>query len=357
MNLTMQDIASELGLSKMTVSRALNNRPGVKSHTHARVHEFARMVGYKPDILARGMVTGRTYVLALVIPELMHTYYGEIAVGVEEALDEQDYNLILCHSHADPKRERRILESLMSRKVDAIILAPMWEPDSKPLYLKIRSLGIPLVILNDRDLGFPVHYVCTDNMMATQMATSHMLSLGYDRIALLSGWNLDNAPPLSIAGYNSCLDEAGVGWRKVVEAGWTEECGYQGMVTLLKEAPDTRAVVCANDYVAIGALEALRAAGKRVPEEIAVIGKDDISFAQYVWSPLTTIAVQKRAMGKIAAEICLNSLADPERPLQRVILTPSLVVRSSCGAALIPPDGLTTQSSSVLSSPDERKGG
>lgn len=332
---TMKRIAGELGVSITTVSKVLNNRDDIGHATRARVLAKVEELGYQPNAVARSLTLRRTHTLGIVIPDLMHSFFVEVIAGVEAGMSGRGYGLLLCSSGEDPAKERAELELLRQRQVDGVLLASARGSDNTDVLQRLTRLGMGLVMI-DRDDHPDVrcHRVLTDDERVGRLATEHLLALGRRSIAHIAG------PPLAHAkrreqGYRDALRARGIrpraGW--VVKAGFMESDGYRAMKRLLALDSPIDAVFAANDPAAIGAMKAIWQAGRRVPDDIAIVGVGDIALGDMLRVPLTTVAWSREELGKRAAELILATIdADSRGTVQRVILPPRLVIRESCGA-------------------------
>lgn len=331
---TMKRIAGELGVSITTVSKVVNNHGDIGHATRARVLAKVEELGYRPNAVARSLTLRRTNTLGIVIPDLMHSFFVEIVAGLESIVSARGYGLLLCSSGEDPRKERDEIEILRQRQVDGVVLASARGSGNTELLHQLTKAGVALVMI-DRDDHPEVrcHRVLTDDERVGYLATDHLLAAGRRAVAHLAG------PPITHAkrrerGYREALRAHGLrpaaGW--VTASGFMEADGYRAMKRLLALRPRIDAVFAANDPAAIGAMKAIWEAGLRVPDDIAVVGVGDIALGDLLRVPLTTVSWSRDALGKRAAELILDRIADVSSPAQRVVIPPHLVVRESCGA-------------------------
>jgi LacI family transcriptional regulator len=328
---TMRRIAEELGVSVTTVSKVLNEHADIGPTTRARVLARVEQLGYRPNAVARSLSLRRTHTLGVVIPDLMHSFFVEVVAGIEAVVSERGYGLLLCSSGEDARKERRELALLRARQVDGLVVASA-DAGNTDLLEQFTALGAALVMI-DRDdhpeLG--CHRVLTDDVMVGRLATEHLIAIGRRSIAHLAG------PPFIHArrraeGYHEALHAAGLASRPewVATAGFLEAGGHEAMKQLLALAPRVDAVFAANDPTAIGAMKAIWEAGRRVPDDIAVVGAGDVWHADLLRVPLTTVGWSKEELGRRAAELILDQIGPhPDGPFQRIIVAPRLVVRES----------------------------
>ena len=334
---TMKRIAAELGVSVTTVSKVLNGQPDIGEVTRARVMAKVEKLGYRPNAVARSLSLRRTHTLGVVIPDLMHSFFVEIVAGIESVTSAQGYGLLLCSSGEDRRKERAELDMLRARQVDGIVLASAHVSGNTDILKELVAANCALVMI-DRDdhPKVPCHRVVTDDTAVGCLATAHLADRGRRRIAHIGG------PPIVHArrreeGYRGALRAAGLAFDPglVIRAGFMEADGYRAMQQLLALRPPVDAVFAANDPTAIGAMKAIWDAGRRVPDDIAVVGAGDVAHGDLLRVPLTTVAWSKEALGRRAAELLLGQIeAQAGGPFQRTVIQPTLVVRESSGGAV-----------------------
>jgi LacI family transcriptional regulator, galactose operon repressor len=332
---TMKRIAGELGVSITTVSKVLNNHVDISEATRTRVLAKVEELGYQRNAVARSLTLRRTHTLGIVIPDLMHSFFVEVIAGIEPVASARGYGLLLCSSSEDPGKERAELEMLRGRQVDGVVLASANASGNTDMLLQLTKQGTSLVMI-DRDDHPSVrcHRVLTDDEQVGMLATAHLLDAGRRAIAHIAG------PPIVHAkrrekGWRDALKAGGVKvadeW--LVGGGFMEADGYRAMKRLLTVRPRIDAVFAANDPSAIGAMKAIWDAGRRVPDDIAVVGVGDIALGDLLRVPLTTVGWSRQDQGRRAAELLLNTLeGEGDRP-QRVVIPPRLIVRESSGPA------------------------
>jgi len=331
---TMKRIAAELGVSITTVSKVLNEQPDIGPKTRARVLAKVEQLGYRPNAVARSLTLRRTRTLGVVIPDLMHSFFVEVVAGIETVTSAGGYGLLLCSSAENPRKERAELEMLRARQVDGIVLASTHASGNSDILKRITGLGCALVMI-DRDdhARIRCHRVITDDEAVGRLATAHLAALGRRAVAHIGGPPIVHARRRE-AGYKAALAECGLPARPewIVRSGFMEADGYAAMKQLLAQMPPIDAVFAANDPAAIGAMKALWEAGRRVPDDVAVIGAGDVAHGDLLRVPLSTISWSKEKLGRRAAELLLDQFGpQPPGPFRRVVIPPHLVVRESCG--------------------------
>ncbi|MEA2536833.1 MAG: LacI family transcriptional regulator [Chloroflexota bacterium] len=327
----LRDIAQEIGCSVNTVSRALSNKPDVSPETRARVHEVAARLHYTPNLLARALVSRQTHTLGLVVADCTNPYYGQMIRGVEAAATRAGYALLLATSDENPDKERRVLTTLRERRVDGLLIAPI---DGKADYLAgLASDGPPQIYLSRPPEGFAADFVANDNRAGATMAVGHLVELGHRTIVHVAREGAVFSALEREAGYLDALQAAGIEERPRVRVTPDIEGGRQAARSLLEGDQLPEAVFAYNDLVAIGLMSELAAAGRRVPQDVSVVGYDDIEPAGYVQPRLTTIAQGTTEIGRRAAELLVRRIErGPVQSARAIVLPPSLVVRDSTAA-------------------------
>ncbi|MCX7856112.1 MAG: LacI family transcriptional regulator [Anaerolineae bacterium] len=330
---TQREIARKLGLSIATVSRALNDQPGVSPEIRAQVLEAARELGYFPHLPARSLVTATTHTVAFVFHSehaaSEDPFYPIIMAGAESYLSQQRYHVLMSTIDDQILENPHLFTPVSQGMVDGLILAG---PTITPSFiLAMLSAGIPLVLVDNSLPQTPVNCVLNDDEGGAYAATSHLVEHGYSRIACLSGPEEWVSNRERCRGYHRAMYEAGLAPVVVHEQETTIASGERAMQRLLEAHPDVQAICAVNDSVAIGAIRAAARMGRRTPEDLAVVGFDDISWAQLNDPPLSTVHVFKRQIGALAAQRLLDCIQNPDAPPVRVLVSTQLVLRASCG--------------------------
>lgn len=332
---TLRDVAGRAGVHASTASRALNERTRslVDSQTVDRVLQAAAELGYRPDSMARGLKTNRTYTVGMLLPDLTNPLFPPIVRGVEDSLGQADYTLILANTDNDVDKERATLNALLGRRVDGLILATA-QREAAPAVRELIDGGMPLVLVN-RKLDEPVvPSVLGDDRRGIELAVEHLVELGHERIAHVGGPQQTSTGLARHEGFVAALHAAGIepDPELVVVADWfREEPGADAFRALLDHRPDLTAVVAANDLIAIGCYDVLSERGLAVRGHISVTGYNDMLFADKLCPPLTTIRVPHYELGARAGAVVLDEIRQRSTEPARVLLEPSLVVRESTG--------------------------
>ncbi len=316
-----------------TVSRALNDSGYVSREAKDRVLAAARELDYHMNVNARSLTSGKTYTIALVLPDIGNPFFPAVARGAEDYASGNGYCVILCNTDGNLRKESDYLRMLRSRKVDGVIFAVSMASKSRLNALADDGIAVVLV---DRDLGDSYDIVKTDNIAGAMLATNHLIGLGHTRIAFISGPMPLATSQERLRGYCDALACKGIPFDEglVAEGDFRMESGRRAMQALLANSrfgsdAGFTAVFAANDVMAVGAMTALEEEGLRVPADMAVIGYDDINIASVMRPRLSTIAQPKYEMGWIAAQTVTRRMAEPDGPRLEELLQPVLVVRDS----------------------------
>ncbi len=327
----LKEIAQAAGVSVMTVSKALRDKPDLSKATKARIRALAEQMGYVPDISASGLRRGCTRLFGLVIPATTDPVYARIMLALEEAAFEHGYDLLLAHSLGKPEREEQVIRRFLSRRVDGLFLAPVYRMESQaPVYAELRRHGIPTVLLGHRPAfaeGF-IH-VETDDLSASAAATRHLVELGHRRIAFLAGPMVAPWATERLEGYRQALREAGIQPedRWVFGAGATIDSGAAAALQFIQENPGVTAIQGVNDLVAIGAAGALLDQGVRIPGDLSVVGFGNILTSEHFRVPLTTVRQPKLRLGSVAMDCMLRLLR--HEAVQSARLPAQVITRAS----------------------------
>lgn len=327
---TMAQVAREAQVSLMTVSRVINDKEGVSEATRGRVQAVIEELGYRPSNIARGLVTKRTGTLGLVVPDIANPFFAEVARGAEYIAYDAGYNVFLCNTGENIQRELEVLETLVEKRVDGVMVCSSRLEES---VLEEVVAGHPATVLVSRRLeSDDVDIVVINNVVGGQMATEHLLQAGHRAIGFLAGPPVSESGRSRAAGYRATLLAAGVS----PNPDWTCHClptvegGRKVAHELLAANPELTALFCHNDLIAIGALQACADLGREVPTDVAIVGFDDIPLAALVSPSLTTCHVSRHEMGSQAMQLLLERISgSTEKMCREIIFQPELVVRAS----------------------------
>lgn len=343
----MKDIARDLGVSVVTISKVLRKQEDIGDETRKRVLARIKELNYRPNIAARGLVTGRTYLVGLIVPDLLHPFFAEVAKTLSKTLLSKGYYLIISSSEEDQELEAREIDQLLGRRLDALVIASSCPtPD---ILHGIEEQGTPYVLIDRSFQGLAANYVGVDDEATGVLATAHLIDMGCKRIAHLRG--PENSPGIGrLKGYTDTLAKQKVrampgyvSTQRTVDV-QSRESGADAMKHLLTLKPHPDGVFCYNDPMAIGAIHTILDAGLRVPEDIAVIGCGNLHYDPLLRVPLSSIDQQTRQMGERAAKLTLALLASKTPPKPKtIILQPSLVVRESSMKTRVNSKSLSTR--------------
>lgn len=333
MTVRMKDIASDLGLSVVTISKVLRNHPDIAEDTRERVLKRVKELDYQPNLMARSLVTGRSYLIGLIVPDLLHPFFAEVAKALSRVLAKRGYSLIISSSEEDPELEAREIQQLIARRLDALVVASCGQLTTA--FERLTRDGMPYILIDREIPGISANFVGVNDEVAGMMATQHLIDIGCRTIAHIRG--RENSTGIRrFEGYKRALSNRGLRFsedlvvsRSNVDTDSTRQ-GAEAMRLLLdrKQRPD--GVFAYNDPLAIGAMNAILDAGLRIPEDIAVIGCGNLHYNASLRVPLSSVDQHSSMIGERTGNILLNTIGvkNPPQPMS-IILDPSLVARLS----------------------------
>ena len=332
---TIIDVAKAAGVHPSTVSRVLNGSGELNllPATRQRVIAAAARLGYRPSALARSLRLQRTFTLGMLVPHIDNPLFPSIIKGVEQTARSRGYNLILCNTEDSSEREGEYLRVLRERQVDGIVIASSFMSDAT--IAELRHDGFPFVLVNRGTRGGDDLVVVVDNNMGTAEAIGHLVDLGHSRIGIVAGPQTTMTGQQRLAAAKAALRERGVRLESSqvsVAESFSEEAGYRAARRLIHGGAPPTAIFCANDLVALGTLRAAREAGLDCPDQISLVGFNDIPFAELFAPPLTTVHVPQRELGELAAGLILAQIEQQPIPARRIVLDVHLVIRGSTAA-------------------------
>lgn len=332
MAIRLKDIARDLGISVITASKALRGAHDISEETRQRVLKRMAELNYRPNMMARGLASGKSYIVGLVVPDLLHPFFAEFAKSLNGILRPKNYGIFLASSEEDPAIEQQEISSVLARGVDALLIASC-QPTLQGFY-GVENQRTPFILI-DRD--FPhlrANFVGTDDFRVGQIATEHLLKLGRRCIAHIAGPEL--TPGIDrLHGYQKILREydATMSARYVIHNSKVEEigevAGYEGMRKLLKLKPRPDAVFCYNDLIAIGGMQAVLEAGLSIPDDIAFVGCGNVRYSDYLRVPLSSVDQSTAVLGKYAGDLVLELIGGNSGAPKKLRVDPTLVVRAS----------------------------
>jgi LacI family transcriptional regulator len=332
---TIRDVARLSGVSPMTVSRVINESDRVSPDTRRRVEQAISDLGYVPSRLARGLSRQRTGTLALIVPDVANPFFTLIVRGAEDVARRAGYRVLLCDTRADLSVEREVIEEMIAHRVEGIVIAPVSDRSKGHLW-RLAKFGVPFVLIDRTVAGVESEVVLGDSGGGARQLVEHLISLDHQRIGFIVESDEVSTARDRRRGYESALTAAGIPVDPaiVVHATVDPKGGFEGMRTLLELEDPPTAVFTVNNLVALGAIEAVRAAGLEVPDDVALVCFDDIAYASRLYPFLTVMEQPAEAFGTLGTQLLIDRIAGrgPQRP-GVVVLPAEFVVRKSCGAS------------------------
>jgi LacI family transcriptional regulator len=333
-NVTIKDVARVSGVSPMTVSRVINDSERVSPETRRRVEEAISELGYVPSRLARALSRRRTATLAVIVPDVANPFFTMILRAAEEVASRAGYRVILCDTRADRAVERDVVEELIAHRVEGILIAPVSDR-SRPHLRRLARFGVPFVLVDRTVPDVDGDVVLGDSTTGARRLVEHLIALGHRRIALIVESDEVSTARDRRRGYEAALQAAQIPLDPalIAEASVDPGGGSEGMRRLLELEDRPTAVFTVNNLVALGAIEAVRAAGLEVPDDVALVCFDDIEYASRLYPFLTAMEQPAETFGTLATQLLLERIdgRGPER--RRVVVLPAdFIIRKSCGA-------------------------
>jgi LacI family transcriptional regulator, galactose operon repressor len=330
----LKDIAEELGVSIVTVSKALRDRPDVAKETRARILERVKHLNYRPNLAARSLVTGRSLLIGLVVPDLIHPFFSEIAKSLAATLRKKNYFLLVSSSESDPTLEQDEIEHMLEHRLDCFVVASCQK--NVDGLRKICEAGVPLILLDRSFSGFSANFVGVNDYRIGEIATEHLIAQGCKRIAHIRG-PATNVGNRRAEGYRDTLLRHGLAAPEsyIIASGEAadtdgETRGKRAMNAVLAIRPRPDAVFCFNDTIAVGAMVTAFEAGLRIPRDIAVIGSGNFHYSSKLRVPLSSVDQRAGEIGERTARMIATLLEKtPSSRARSVVLEPALVVRAS----------------------------
>ncbi|MDZ5712729.1 LacI family DNA-binding transcriptional regulator [Jeotgalibacillus haloalkalitolerans] len=327
---TIKDIAKTAGVSVTTVSRALNGYSDVNEATRKKIMETARQLNYAPNTIARSLVMKKSKTIGLLVSGFIResvkdNFMLDVLSGANDYISNTDYDVILFNTNSSKQREKTYQQLCRERQVDGVIIQGIKTDD--PYLEEIVNGDTPCVLVDIPKMGTKTGYVMTDNVAGAYDAGKHFIDLGHEKIAMINGHNQAFVSKERLEGFEKALSESGLSLVEVMNGDFTEESGRQCLHDLIQQHPEITAVFCASDLMAIGALTALKELGKTSPDDLSIVGYDDILLARYVTPALTTVSQDIHGLGYEAAKMLVGLLND-EKP-DKTIIKHELIIRDS----------------------------
>ncbi|QGQ46424.1 LacI family DNA-binding transcriptional regulator [Metabacillus sediminilitoris] len=310
MSSTIKDVAKRANVSIATVSRIVNNQTGYSEKTKKKVLEAIEELGYQPNAVARGLINRRTHTIGVLFPKLSSTFVTDLLSGIEKATHEAGSSLIVCHTESNGEKTMKYLQLLNEKRIDGIIFTSA--PLIDEYYQYISKMNVPLVLLSTESYAYNVPYVKVNDRHAAYTATQYLIKQGHKDIGMISG-NKDDliAGRPRIDGFISALQDHNLPYDEqkiVTNQGFSFSDGLGSLKTLLDQSPDITAIFAASDELAMGAISAAYQLGIKVPDELSIIGYDNLSIAEMAIPPLTSVAQPLTEMGEVAANMLFEIL-------------------------------------------------
>ncbi|EKF9476955.1 substrate-binding domain-containing protein [Vibrio cholerae] len=327
---TMKDIARLAGVSTSTVSHVINKSRFVSDEIAERVNNAAQQLNYAPSALARSLKMNRTKTIGMLVTTSTNPFFGEVVKGVERSCYHQGYNLILCNTEGDNQRMKASINTLLQKRVDGLLLMCS-TLEGERLDVFDRYPDIPIVVMDWGPILFASDKIQDNSLQGGYMAAKHLIECGHKEIGCITGPLIRNQAQMRYEGYKRALAEAGIAINPdwIVESDFECEGGYQAFEKLYERGKLPSALFVSNDMMAMGVIQAASQRGLRVPDDLSLIGYDDVHIAKFMTPALTTIHQPKYRLGKAAVDTLLYRLENPDTTAQVVQLEPTLVVRSS----------------------------
>jgi LacI family transcriptional regulator len=334
-HITLDDIAKRLGVSRVTVSKALRGHPDISEETARRVRKVADDVGYSPNIIARSLSSRRSNMIGLVVPKIAHFFFGSVIEGVYNKAFDNNYETILTVSNENPDRERKHLQTLASMRVDGIIVSISQATKNVEIFGSIRKMGIPLLFL-DRRPEPPLHgfnSVLVDDRGGAFKAVEQAIKVGYRKIACIGGNTNINIGRNRILGFETAMKQHGITVRRewILEGGFGKEAGYDGFMQLFTNGHLPEFIFALTYPVALGIYEAVKELGLRIPDDIDLISFGDSDVGRIISPALSCVAQPSYELGSKAVEMMLKTISHPESTKEQDLVLPAdLLIRETC---------------------------
>ncbi|EKF9984861.1 substrate-binding domain-containing protein [Vibrio cholerae] len=327
---TMKDIARLAGVSTSTVSHVINKSRFVSDEIAERVNNAAQQLNYAPSALARSLKMNRTKTIGMLVTTSTNPFFGEVVKGVERSCYHKGYNLILCNTEGDNQRMKASINTLLQKRVDGLLLMCS-TLEGERLDVFDRYPDIPVVVMDWGPILFASDKIQDNSLQGGYMAAKHLIECGHKEIGCITGPLIRHQAQMRYEGYKRALAEAGLGIHPdwIIESDFECEGGYQAFEKLYERGKLPSALFVCNDMMAMGVIQAASQRGLRVPDDLSLIGYDDVHIAKFMTPALTTIHQPKYRLGKAAVDTLLYRLENPDTTAQVVQLEPTLVVRNS----------------------------
>lgn len=329
MHVSLKGLAEMSGFSINTVSRALRDEADVRPETKEAIQRLAREMGYIPNTLAKSLRLGKTNTIGVISADSSNPFFSEVIVGIEEAARESDFRILLANTEESPEREREAIDVLVSRRVDGLLLMPVCGERSNVDYL--RGLGLPFLLIGRWLPGLEDHSILTDEYEKSREIASLFISGGHRDIACLVGPSFVSSSSDRLRGYRDAFAQARLPLNEelIIETNGHTEDGHRLINVLARKEIPFSAVIAFNDLVALGALRALKEMGLRVPEDVEVMGFDDLDYSRYLYLSLSSVRIPKQELGRAAFKDLLRHMEEAGAPYRQRMLESRIMLRET----------------------------
>lgn len=331
-NITIADVAQKAGVSKQTVSRVINEKPDVAPHTRSHIKAIIKSLGYTPDPIARSM-KGQTHTIGCITPNLTDVNFSSIVQAAQNEAYKHGY-FVLIGSAQSEYDVPPLLNEMISRRVDGLLVINPRDDQRYRHFLPLIEADTPIVYIKNSPVDEPVSAICLDDEMGGFIATEYLLSLGHRKIVTILGPENEECTQDRLAGYLRGLHTAGiqVDHRLIVHGDWSAKSGKIALGKLYDYAAHFTAIFAQNDHMALGAMQAIKQAGLRIPHEISIIGYDDLPLSSFFDPPLTTIHQPMALFGEVAVQHLIDAINKSDNQPEVIRLEPTLIARESCAS-------------------------
>jgi LacI family transcriptional regulator len=329
---TIKDVAALAGVSFTTVSHVLNDTRPVSADARRRVLAAVEEIGYLPSAVARSLRKSETKIVGVLVPNVNNPFFAELVVGVEECCRLAGYSVFLCNSDNDPKRQQQYMRTLLEKRIDGLLLSSAGDAAALARIFKLAT--VPSVTVDRLVPGARADRVSVNNADGAYKAVKHLLDLGHRHIACISGPAEFEVTGERVDGWRRAQMDMGVTPDEslLIESDFSSAGGYEAARSLLRARSAMTALFASNDMMALGALRAAAEMGLKVPQQLSIVGFDDVELSSFVYPALTTVGCSIKELGREAARVLIDRIENPAAPLKDVLLTPRLVVRESTSA-------------------------
>jgi LacI family transcriptional regulator len=341
----LKTIAKLAGVSTSTVSRVISGKGGIRKEKTDKILRIAQEIGYRKNFVAHSMKTGKTLTIGVLISDISFPFYPAIVKGIENTLENNDYSMLLANSQEDSEREAKNLHNFLERKVEGIIISPIQDSVNEDYFWELKKKSVPFVVIDRKYDYIQCDFIGVDDKHGAYLAVKHLIELGHKKIGIITGPLDTYTGRQRLEGFKDALVENGIMLKKeYIEQGSykgdQKEIGKQKVLYLLSQEPGITAIFCSTDYFAIGALAALKQLGKKVPQDVSVIGFAGFEETQYTQPALTTVSQPGYEIGQTAAMRILQiikennqNINNEDKKTKSILLKTKLIIRESTSYA------------------------